>query len=242
MATPHVSGAAALVWSRPGVTSNSQVVEILLNSADRAGVDTARLDTWTIHGGLNIHDALTYGAPVNLPPIANAGADQTVTADASGTVNVALNGSASSDPDGTIQSYQWNEGSIVVATGATPAVPLPVGEHTLTLRVTDDGGATDSDTVLITILAAPPQGDDVSILKASYQPKRGQLTIEATSTGAPDVALVAYDASSGATLGSLAYNRKKRIYAATFKLPSAPAAVRVVSSGGGSDTASVAGG
>src|SRR5678815_3104209 len=31
MATPHVAGAAALVWSRGDVTSNSQVVDILLN-------------------------------------------------------------------------------------------------------------------------------------------------------------------------------------------------------------------
>ena len=38
MATPHVSGAAALVWSRSDVTSNSQVVDILLNSADGQGV------------------------------------------------------------------------------------------------------------------------------------------------------------------------------------------------------------
>src|SRR5262249_21589599 len=34
MATPHVSGAAALVWARSDVTSNQQVVDILLNSAD----------------------------------------------------------------------------------------------------------------------------------------------------------------------------------------------------------------
>ena len=38
MATPHVAGAAALVWSRSDVTSNSQVVDILLNSADGRGV------------------------------------------------------------------------------------------------------------------------------------------------------------------------------------------------------------
>ena len=55
MATPHVSGAAALIWSRGDVTSNQQVVDILSNSADPVGVDPVRLDSWTIHGGLNIH-------------------------------------------------------------------------------------------------------------------------------------------------------------------------------------------
>jgi thermitase len=60
MATPHVSGAAALIWSRTDVTTNSQVAEILLRSADPQGVDAVRLDSWTEHGGLNIHDALSY--------------------------------------------------------------------------------------------------------------------------------------------------------------------------------------
>ena len=44
MATPHVSGAAALVWSRSDVTSNAQVVDILLNSADGQGIANVRLD------------------------------------------------------------------------------------------------------------------------------------------------------------------------------------------------------
>ena len=47
MATPHVAGAAALIWSRSDVTSNSQVVDILLNSADGQGVSPVRLDSWT---------------------------------------------------------------------------------------------------------------------------------------------------------------------------------------------------
>lgn len=77
MATPHVSGAAALVWSRGDVSTNSQVVDVLLNSADPQGAASARLDSWTIHGGLNIHNALSYGV-TNLSPIANAGPDQTI--------------------------------------------------------------------------------------------------------------------------------------------------------------------
>ena len=62
MATPHVSGAAALVWSRGDVVSNQQVVDILLNSADPRGVDPVRLDSWTVHGGLNLHNAMSYGS------------------------------------------------------------------------------------------------------------------------------------------------------------------------------------
>ncbi|HJR58374.1 MAG TPA: S8 family serine peptidase [Vicinamibacterales bacterium] len=245
MATPHVAGAAALVWSRSDVTSNSQVVDILLNSADPQGAATTPLDSWTVHGGLNIHNALSHGVVLNQPPVANAGVDQTLTDnDGNGFETVTLEGNASSDADGILLSYQWSEGSTGIAGGATPAVPLGVGDHTLTLTVTDDDGATASDTVLITILAAAPTADTVAVLKAAYQAARRQLTIEATSSSAPDATLTAYDNSnpgSPAALGALAYNARKAKYTGTFGVPSAPASVLVISSGGGSATGVVTG-
>jgi hypothetical protein len=54
------------------VAANSQVVDILLNSADPQGVDAVRLDSWTIHGGLNLHNAVSLGS-LNVPPVAEAG-------------------------------------------------------------------------------------------------------------------------------------------------------------------------
>ncbi|HBA88143.1 MAG TPA: hypothetical protein DCZ75_09220 [Geobacter sp.] len=91
----------------------------------------------------------------NQPPVANAGVDQSVTdSDGNGSQSVTLNGSASSDPDGTISSYVWKEGTTQIATGATPAVTLAVGTHTITLTVTDNAGATATDTVVATVNAA----------------------------------------------------------------------------------------
>ena len=164
MASPHVAGAAALVWSRGDVTSNKQVVDILLRSADPVGVAPVRLDTWTIHGGLNLHNALTY-ALVNLPPVANAGPDQTVTDDdGDGVALVTVDGSASSDPDGTIVSYEWREGATVIGLGAMQSVWLPVGVHTLTLEVKDDAGAAGTDSVVVTVKALnrPPIASNTS--------------------------------------------------------------------------------
>jgi thermitase len=153
MATPHVAGAAALVWSRGDVTTNSQVVDILLRSADPIGVASVRLDTWTIHGGLNLHNALSFGF-TNAPPVAAAGVDQTVTdEDGDGVALITLDGSASSDPDGKIASYEWSEGSTVLGLAATQSVWLPVGAHTLTLEVTDDAGASSTDSVVVTVKA-----------------------------------------------------------------------------------------
>ena len=95
----------------------------------------------------------------NQPPVANAGVDQSVTdSDGDGSQGVTLNGSASSDSDGTISSYVWKEGTTQIATGATPAVTLGVGSHSITLTVTDDAGATATDTVLVTVQGSTPPG------------------------------------------------------------------------------------
>ena len=187
MATPHVSGAAALVWSRSDVTSNSQVVDILLNSADGGGVAAERLDSWTIHGGLNLHDAVRYGL-TNLPPLAAAGPDQAVPDnDRNGTELVTLDGSASSDRDGTIVSYEWREGSTPIATGATAAISLSVGTHTLTLEVTDDGGASATDSVIVVVNPANQVAVAVTAAQANEAgPTDARFTVSRTGdTSAP---------------------------------------------------------
>ena len=123
MATPHVAGAAALVWSRSDVTSNSQVVDILLNSADGQGVSTVRLDSWTIHGGLNLHDAVSYG----LDESAAARQCGTRSDRAGQRPRRQRDGDASTaahPPTATAASsaYEWREGGTPIATGATAAV------------------------------------------------------------------------------------------------------------------------
>jgi subtilase family serine protease len=204
MATPHVSGAAALVWSRSDVTGNSQVVDILLSSADGKGVAPGRLDSWTIHGGLNLHDAVSYGL-TNLPPVADAGADQTVTDTGSdGTELVSLDGSASSDRDGSIVSYNWREGSTSIATGATPAVWLAVGIHTLTLEVTDDDGDSATDSVLVTVGPANQVTVTASTPQATETgPTNGIFTV--SRAGDTTAALTVYYTVGGTAVAGTDY-------------------------------------
>ena len=100
----------------------------------------------------------------NLPPVADAGDDQSIIdADDSGDEPITLDGAGSSDADGTIVAYTWLDGLDTVATGAGPTLAAPVGVTTLTLMVTDDDGATDSDTMRITVFApgvnTPPTAD-----------------------------------------------------------------------------------
>ena len=191
MAAPHVSGAAALVWSRSDVTSNSQVVDILLNSADPVGVANVRLDSWTIHGGLNLHDAVSYGL-TNLPPHAHAGPDQTVPDNnGDGTELVALDGTASSDSDGSIVSYEWSEGGTPIGAGATAGVWLSVGVHSLTLEVTDDDGDSATDSVVVTVSPPPTVGS--FMLSASP----GSMTVMRGSGGTSTITITPQDGFTG---------------------------------------------
>jgi len=205
MATPHVSGAAALVWSRSDVTSNAQVVDILQNSADPRGVDAVRLDSWTKHGGLNLHNAMSYGL-TNLPPVAHAGPDQTLTdSGGDGVELVTLDGSASTDSDGTIVSHEWREGGTVVGLIAAPQIWLPVGTHTLTLQVTDDDGATGTDSVVVTITPPPNlppaahAGPDRTLTDSGGDGME-LVTLDGSTSSDPDGAIVAYEWRDGSTV------------------------------------------
>ena len=60
---------------------------------------------------------------------------------------VGFNGTASSDPDGAIVSYNWNFGDGSVGGGATPSHTFAApGTYSVTLTVSDSGGQTASVT------------------------------------------------------------------------------------------------
>ncbi len=86
---------------------------------------------------------------VNIPPIANAGADITITqGDA-----VILNGVASYDPDGGSLSYRWvNQYSVLLSESETFILnDLAPAEYTFKLFVTDELGLWSTDTITVTV-------------------------------------------------------------------------------------------
>jgi len=88
----------------------------------------------------------------NYLPVANAGTDQTVVdMNGDGFETIVLNGSNSSDSDGTILSYSWSEAGNVIATGVEATVDLAIGAHLITLTVTDNDGGTASDALAIRV-------------------------------------------------------------------------------------------
>ncbi len=103
----------------------------------------------------------------NVPPSADAGADQSVIE----ANKVQLDGSASADSDGSIASHSWqqvdssghdvylSDANIAKPTFAAPAVDAETN-LTFQLTVTDDEGATSSDSVVITVFEdVPPTVD-----------------------------------------------------------------------------------
>ena len=93
-------------------------------------------------------------AAANQPPVANPGGPYNGTVDSA----VQFDGSASSDPDGTIASYSWDFGNDTTGTGATPsATYTEVGTFNVTLTVTDDVGETSSVSTTVEIVAAANQ-------------------------------------------------------------------------------------
>ena len=101
----------------------------------------------------------TEPVPMNKPPVAAAGIDQSVPTGSS----VALNGTASSDPDGDALTFNWQQtgGPTVALSDATSAQPSFVapGEPaalTFSLIVTDSKGlASVADTVQVAVTAVP---------------------------------------------------------------------------------------
>ncbi|MDH5364451.1 MAG: PKD domain-containing protein, partial [Dehalococcoidia bacterium] len=90
--------------------------------------------------------------PVNQPPVADASSDQL----ASSGGLVYFDGSNSHDPDGTIISYEWDFGDGETATGCRVSHRFRGAmneskNYTVTLTVEDDMGATDTDSVSVTV-------------------------------------------------------------------------------------------
>ena len=149
-----VSGPAA------GTITNSNIASTTATGLVQ-GVYTFRL-TVTDNAGATAFDdmTVTVNSASNQTPAANAGIDQTITLP----LNVVSLIGSGSDSDGSIISYNWVKVSGPAAgtlsnanTAATTVTGLVQGIYIFRLTVTDNGGATASDDVQITVNAAPNQ-------------------------------------------------------------------------------------
>lgn len=112
--------------------------------------------TLTVTNDLGITDSndvsVIVASPNNIIPVAKANADTTVVdSDNKGSVAFTLNGSKSTDTDGTIISWLWMENGVAIATEKTKIVDLSIGVHNISLTVTDNEGATSNTSFRVTV-------------------------------------------------------------------------------------------
>jgi len=86
---------------------------------------------------------------VNQPPVADAGADQTVSVEADCSVAVTLDGSGSYGADDDAITYSWRMGGQQIATDVMPTIQLSLGVHTIELVVNDGQKSSCPDQVVI---------------------------------------------------------------------------------------------
>ncbi len=154
------AGAANTSATVPEVNEN-RAVTLRLTVTNRSGVESTDLVFVTIIDG-------------GISPVANAGADQSVNA----LETVTLDGTASSDDDGTLASYLWERVSGPDASLTNPASANPTFEAPdvsapssilFRLTVTDTDGLSASDTVVVTVNPVPTQlafvGEPMSLLR-----------------------------------------------------------------------------
>lgn len=100
----------------------------------------------------------TYFGQINNPPVAAFTVSSTL-------LTASFDASASADDDGSVTGWVWDFGDGTTGSGQTTSHTYAIsGSYTVTLTVTDDGGATDSEIQEISISA----GNSVPVAAFSY--------------------------------------------------------------------------
>ncbi len=160
MASPHVAGAAAVLWAENPTWTYAQVRDRLYATVR----PTSAMNGTTATGGvLNLQAALGNGGGGGGEPPANTAPSVSIAAPSGGSsfvqgTSVTFWATASDSEDGNLgASVVWTssrDGQF--GTGATFSTSsLSVGTHTITASVTDSGGLSDSATTSITITEQP---------------------------------------------------------------------------------------
>jgi len=122
----------------------------------------------------------------NSPPTADAGGPYATDVGEA----LSFDGTGSSDPDGTITSYEWDFGDGNTATGPTPShTYLVSGDYPVVLTVIDDDGDSDSDSTLASV-NSPPVAD----AGGPYNAEVGEdLQLDGSGSADSDGSITGYD-------------------------------------------------
>jgi len=173
--TAVFSGSITICFSYPDLGDPRREDRFKLRHFENGGwqnVPISSLDTSAniICGVVTSLSPFIVVEPLNVPPVANAGSDQTVILGES----ASLDGSGSSDPDGTVAAYAWNFGDGSQASGALIThTYAAIGQFNVTLTVTDDFGDTAADTAVVTVITPAQAIQRLASLVAGYNLQQG---------------------------------------------------------------------
>jgi alpha-tubulin suppressor-like RCC1 family protein len=163
----------------------------------------------------------SYTIPGDVPPVSNAGPNQTISLPTNTGV---LNGTGSHDPDGVVFYYKWRQvsgpsaGTVLDSTYAQCRISgLVAGTYVYSLTVTDNGWATNTANVTVTVTST------------------GNVAPTVTAGNAPTITL---PTSSTTLAGTATGNNGATIKALAWKQTSGPANATIASPTSGSTTVS----
>ncbi|UCF09905.1 MAG: PKD domain-containing protein, partial [Candidatus Bipolaricaulota bacterium] len=186
-AAPHAAGAAALLLSEtPGLTGSglrSRLLASVIPGGDPYAYGQGRLQ-------------LTLAVIPNQAPTA---AYTFVPTSPTAGQTISFDGSLSSDPDGTVTSWEWSFGDGQSGTGQHASHSyVGAGTYTVTLLVRDDDGATDSETKQVTVGAVPNQAPTAAYVVAPPNPVVGQtVAFDGSSSHDTDGVITSWEWSFG---------------------------------------------
>jgi VCBS repeat-containing protein len=201
------AGSHTIEVQATGTSTVSDTITVEVTAGASNQPPTATGDSYTT----NYETALSVAAPGVLAndtdPESQALSAALVTGPAHGTVTLSANGSFTYTPTTTYS-----------------------GTDSFTYKASD--GVLDSAAAAVSITVRPAStADTVTILSATYNAKRKQLSVTATSSVQPNATLTVEG------FGTMAYKAKTKTYVLTASAPTKPTTVTVTSSRGGIATA-----
>jgi sugar lactone lactonase YvrE len=159
----------------PPTGDNAALYTLRVNADDGRGGMSAS-NSFTVTVADNTNNRLPVAVANRLPEMLVAGSNNLAT--------LQLDATASTDPDGDQLSFAWLDHGTVIATSAAAEVQLALGEHLISLRVSDGrGGVTTTPAQKVTVAPAARASLSVSTVLPSVGKRGNTVNITLTGTG-----------------------------------------------------------